>query len=266
MFEKIIQSIDGIRRDRPLILNLTNLVTMDFIANGLLALGAAPIMSQANEELEEMVALANVVVINIGTLDPEFINRAKEALQLACRMNKIVVLDPVGAGASAIRTRASLELLTTGSVAIIRGNASEILALSGEIGMTQGVETTRGSEQALKGAKQISHANKLVVTVSGATDIIVQQGQVTRLSFGTPLMTSVTGMGCLLTSVIAAFHTVNHDPFQASLLATAFYNLCGEEAVKKAKHPGSFKMAFLDALYAPDQEFLERKLSMKQGY
>ena len=255
MFEKIQKCLQQIRHTKPLILNVTNYVTMDFMANSLLALGAAPVMSEDRDELEELGTLASSININIGTLTPQFLERAKTLVML---QSKPIVLDPVGAGATKIRTKAARELLPY--VRIVRGNGSEIMALSTNDGKTLGVESTHGAHQALSAAQTLSKQHDLVVAISGATDIIVNSTQTKSLGFGSLLMQYVTGMGCTLTAVIAAFQAVEADSFQAALLGTTYFGLCGEQAALKTNAPGSFKTAFIDSLYAPDFELMREKL------
>lgn len=255
MIEKIQSCLERIRQTKPLVLNVTNYVTMDFMANSLLALGAAPIMSEDIDELEELGSLASSINLNIGTLNAQFLERAHRIIKI---QGKPIILDPVGAGATKSRTKAALDFLP--HVRIVRGNASEIMALHTNHNKTLGVESTHDSEQALDAAKAISHQHKLVVAISGATDIIVDNTHTQSLSFGSPLMPRVIGMGCTLTAIIAAFHGAESDSFQAALLGTAYFGLCGEQAAQKTKTPGSFKTAFIDSLYEPDFDMMRKKL------
>ncbi|MBI2706876.1 MAG: hydroxyethylthiazole kinase [Proteobacteria bacterium] len=255
MFEKIQNCLEQIRQTKPLILNVTNYVTMDFMANSLLALGAAPVMSEDPDELEELGALARSINLNIGTLNPQFLERARALMTI---QNKPMILDPVGAGATHIRTKAALEFLPYAR--IVRGNASEIMALTASSAKTLGVESTHVSQQALNAAQTLSKQYNLVVAISGATDIVVNKTHTQSLCFGSPLMQYITGMGCTLTAVIATFHAVESDPFQAALLGTTYFGLCGEQAAHKSNTPGSFKTAFLDSLYDPDLNIMREKL------
>jgi len=255
MIEKIQSCLERIRQTKPLVLNITNYVTMDFMANSLLALGVAPIMSEDVDELEELGALASTINLNIGTLNAQFLERASKVISL---QGKPVILDPVGAGATKSRTKAALEFLPY--VRIVRGNASEIMALHTNHNKTLGIESTHASQQAINAAKALSSQHKLVVAISGETDIVVDSVHTQSLSFGSPLMQRVVGMGCTLTAVIAAFRAVEKDAFQAALLGTAYFGLCGEQAANKSKTPGSFKTAFIDSLYEPDFKGMHEKI------
>ncbi len=236
---------------RPLILNVTNEVTMDFVANGLLSLGASPIMIKAKNEAEELIKLADGVVINIGTLCDESIELANQACKIATQLEKPLILDPVGAGASQYRTETCLTLIDNYQFAVIRGNASEIMALCDLNGTTKGVDASINGTEIIESAKYFSKNHDVVLAISGETDVIIQDQRVKLIHGGSKLMPLITGTGCLLTSVVCAFHAVEADRYLATYAAVNFYNACGEHAAIKASGPGSFRMHFLDALAIP---------------
>ncbi len=250
MIEDIESALISLRNVKPLVLNLTNYVTMDFMANSLLAIGAAPIMSVCNEELEELIHLACCININIGTLDTAFIERCKLATILAQQYHKPIILDPVGAGASEIRTKIARQLMTRAS--IVKGNASEILALSTTDNKTLGVESRNTTQEAKESARSLSKAYGFTTVVSGPIDFITDGTREAEIPYGSSLMPLVTGMGCTLSAIISAFRGVITNNFEASLLATQYFNLCGELAAKSAKNPSSFCTHFIDNLYAAD--------------
>ncbi len=254
MFEKIRNVVTKIKEEKPLILNITNDVTMDFIANGLLSLGASPVMSKAQQEMDDLLQIANSVVINLGTLDEKFIALCEYVCGAANQLKKPIILDPVGAGASKYRTNSSLNLINNYDIAIIRGNASEIMSLSGASIQTKGVDSTAQSDLAVESAQRLSTHYDAAVVVSGATDIIVDINTMRQLNFGSPLMPQITGTGCLLSAIVGAFHAVENNRFDASVLATAFYGACGEKAEQKAQGPASFKIKFLDELNLMPEE------------
>lgn len=251
-------SISEIRRSiiekRPLILNVTNFVTPDFIANGLLSLGASPIMSQSSEEMEELIQMASAVVINIGTLNEEWMQLARSATHIANIMNKPIILDPVGAGATHLRTSFAQELLSTRKIDIIRGNASEIMALANQGSHTKGVDSTLNTEMAIDAAQFLAQNYHLVTAMSGVVDIILDRNRIQKLAYGSPMMCSITGTGCLLSSVVASFRAVHSDSFEAAWSASFFYAVCGEQAAAQSALPGSFKMHFIDALHQSNFE------------
>lgn len=237
-----------IKRDNPLILNITNEVTTEFVANGLLSLGAAPIMSKAYQEADELVQLAQAVVINPGTLDDTFIQLSTCVCEAANRLQKPIILDPVGAGASQYRTQFNQQLLEHFNIAIIRGNASEIMTLAGATMQTRGVDSTAKTEAAIECGVALARQYHATVVISGRTDAILDEHQIEQFSRGSSLMTQMTGAGCLLSAVIAAFRAVHPISFEAAAAATLFYSLCGESAEQKSQLPASFRVHFLDAL------------------
>ena len=260
LFRQLKKTVAKIKSDKPLILNLTNTVTQDLMANSLLALGCAPIMSNSAGEVMELAKASGAININIGTLNENFMQVATAALAATCP----VVLDPVGCGATRLRTE-SAKILAP-HAAIIRGNASEIMAMSGDA-FTKGVESLHASETSIASAQQLSKTYGNVCVISGEVDYVIG-GQTPSLTtdarplcYGSPLMARVTGMGCTLTALIAAFHAVEKDAFTAAYLATAFMGLIGSQAARQALAPGSFRIAFIDGLYAPDWTFIEKELS-----
>jgi hydroxyethylthiazole kinase len=250
MLQDIKKLIAQIRREKPLVLNLTNYVTMDFIANGLLSLGASPIMSVAEQEMAELLHISRVLIVNIGTLHDDFIKLCLTACRTANELKIPIVLDPVGVGASQYRTNTALALINDYELAIVRGNASEIMVLAGAAQKTKGVDTLAESQHAVDSAHILAKNYRLTVVVSGKTDWIVDAAQTRSFDRGSLLMPMITGSGCLLSAMTGAFHAVEKNPFDAAAAATLFYSLCGEAAAQKALSPGSFRTAFLDALHS----------------
>lgn len=244
------QLIQKVRETAPLILNISNFVTMDFVANGLLSLGASPVMSMAIEDMSDLIALSSAVVINLGTLNEEFINLADRTCALATSLNKPLILDPVGAGASRYRTDMSKKLIQQYNFSIIRANASEIAALADKAQKTKGVDSTLESGLILDIAKDLACQFNTVISVSGAVDYIIDKNELRSNETGSALMPKITGTGCLLTAITAAFNAVENNSFKAAYEAIRFYGLCGERAAIKAKGPGSFKEAFIDELFS----------------
>lgn len=243
------QLISEIKQQKPLILNLSNYVTMDFVANGLLSLGASPVMSMGEKELADLIQLASAVVINIGTLNDDFIALCHNACLLANQLHKPLIFDPVGVGASAYRTCSAQALVERHTFAIIRGNASEIAALAGLSSVTKGGDSSLAGGTILALAKDYARAHHTVLSVSGAIDYIISEDNYTANHSGSAFMPMITGTGCLLSAVTAAFHAMHADAYTAAWAASNFYGQCGERAALKARGPGSFKEAFLDQLY-----------------
>ena len=246
-----------IEEKSPLILNLTNYVTMNFMANALLALGASPLMCEDVEDAKDLLNIVDGININIGTLHPRFLNTA---LVLAKENNKQkpLILDPVGTGASAIRTKSTQELLPYATV--LRANASEILATHNSSHIPKGVDSTIESHNALSPAQALSNHYHIPISISGAIDYTVYQEQYISSDFGSLLMPKITGMGCTLTSVITAFNAVEEDSFLATKVASIFYSLCGELVARKHKESlGFFQNYFIDMLHKPDYDYIQEK-------
>ncbi len=246
-----------IRTERPLILNITNIVVTGITANVLLALGASPAMSVSEDEIEELTALSRALVLNMGTPCNSQIRTMNLAAARAKELGVPVVLDPVGAGASRIRTRTPLEFLEKGLVNILRGNASEIMALGGAPDKPRGVDSLHGSDQAVDSAVRLSQKYDCVVCVSGEIDIVVYENNLAKIVSGHPMMTLVTGMGCSCTCLAAAFAAVEKDYFRAAVMGMAIMGLCGEIAAEHARGPGSLETVFLDLLNSLDEDTLK---------
>jgi len=249
----------AIRKKKPLIHNITNYVVMNYTANALLAMGASPVMAHASNEVEEMVSFAGALVLNIGTLTDDWIASMIKAGKKASESNIPIILDPVGSGATSLRTRAAKRLIQETRVSVIRGNASEILSLRKDGSKTKGVDSIHSVEAAEKSAKILAGELESVLAVTGPTDLITDGRQVIRVSNGHSLMGYVTGTGCTATAIIGAFLSVDGDPVSATATALAFFGLAGEVAAKNAVAPGSFMIAMLDALYTITPEELLQK-------
>lgn len=247
--ENLKRDLALVRAKSPLVHNITNYVAMNFSANALLALGASPVMAHAAEEMEDMVSIASALTINIGTLDAEWVRSMLIAGRTAHRMGKPIVLDPVGAGATPYRTETAWEIIRECHPTIIRGNASEIMALVNADVKSKGVDSSQSSDDAVESAKQLALNTGAVVVISGATDYITDGSRVETITNGSPLMTLVTAMGCTATSVVGAFAAINPDAFEAALHGMAVMGVCGERAVAHKAAPGSLLTHFVDALY-----------------
>lgn len=264
--EVVCNNLFSIRKKSPLVLNLTNYVGMDLTANALLALGASPLMTEATEELEELLTLSQALVINIGTLNPSFVERATRATQLAKKYSKPTVLDPVGAGATSLRTATALSLLESETLTVVRANASEMNAILGGREKTKGVDSSLSSVQVIEKAKSFSLNSDTVLTVSGETDFVFQRGKSVSIKHGDPLMTQVTAMGCTASSLLGAFLAVTPSPFEAALSTMAVMGIAGEKARKKAEGPGTFRVHFLDALAAlGEKDFADLKVKFNES-
>ncbi len=260
MKENLWNYISTVRNTSPLVHSITNYVVMNNTANALLAVGASPIMAHAHAEMKDMVNIAGALVINIGTLDEYWVESMRLAIQQAEAKQKPWILDPVGAGATPYRNDVLKELITVYHPSVIRGNASEIMALAQMNTATKGVDSTHKTEEAIDAAQQLSSTTGAVVCISGATDVVYYEGKTISLSNGSPLMASVTGLGCTATALIGAFcAAIPSNKMEATVAAMALMGVAGEIAAEQSKGPGSLQMHLLDILYSiSEEQFLQR--------
>jgi len=255
----IIAALHAVREQKPLVVNITNYVVMNNTANALLAIGASPIMAHSSQEMAEMMAFAGALVINIGTLDSQWVPRMSFAVEQANINNKLVVLDPVGCGASELRTQTSRDIAQVANKLIIRGNASEIIAMAGQQGNSKGVDALDSSEAAVGAARHLIETYQCSVVISGATDYVITTERLIKLNNGDAMMPFVTGMGCSLSALTGAFAAVGDE---TGLAATAILGVAGEIAAEQSKGPGSLQLNLLDVLYQLDQTTLIKRLKI----
>jgi|UniRef100_A0A7C4ARJ0 hydroxyethylthiazole kinase len=241
--------LNQIRSKKPVVHSITNFVVMNSTANVLLAMGASPIMAHAPEEMEDLSRISDALVINIGTLSLGWIESMHKACQTFREVSKPIVLDPVGAGATQLRTDTARELISLYTPTVVRGNASEILSLSLEEGSTRGVDTVHGVDDAMNQARAIAEETGCVIAVTGERDYLTDGARSVFVSGGDPMMQYVTGTGCAASVIVAAFVAVGEDPLMAAASALAFFGLAAQKAIKKSQGPGSFWMHTLDALH-----------------
>jgi hydroxyethylthiazole kinase len=263
--------LEEVRTRSPLVQNITNAVVTNFTANALLALGAAPAMCDVPGEAGIFARVADGLLVNLGTPDAEQRVAALEAVAAAREAGTPWVLDPVAVGALPVRTALARELLGHGPT-VVRGNASEVIALAGAGTGGRGVDSTDDPEDALAAATGLARELGCVVAVSGPTDVVTDGRRVVRISNGHPWLTRVTGGGCALGAVMAAFAgaTPADDKgaaLAAAVAATAAYTVAAEQAAATATGPGSFAVAFLDrlALVTPDDVRLSARIATKEA-
>jgi len=250
--------INRLRQAGPLVHNITNFVVMNFTANVLLAVGASPVMAHAHDEVGEMAGIAQALVLNIGTLEPAWIESMKRALKVAAARPIPTVLDPVGAGATQYRNRAIAELMAVAAPTVIRGNASEIMSVAGSATRTRGVDSSTEAADATGHALSLAKQIEGVVCVSGAVDHIVDtEGRHAALANGDIWMTKVTGTGCAASALVAAFCAVQPDYWRATVAAMALLSVAGEvacETLRASGHGvGSLPAAMIDRLQLLDE-------------
>jgi hydroxyethylthiazole kinase len=252
-------TLASIRTEKPLVHQITNYVVMNETANATLALGALPVMAHAREEVEEMVGLAGVLVINIGTLSPPWVDAMLAAGRAANAMGIPVVVDPVGAGATAYRTDTAKRLLDEVRVTVLRGNAGEIATLVGIDAEVRGVESIGAGGDSADLAREAARALGLVASVTGAVDHVSDGETVLSVANGHELLATVTGTGCMSTAITGCFLAANADALEAAAEALAAFGVAGEDAAEDAKGPGTFHVALYDALYHLDPSTLDER-------
>lgn len=257
--------VETVRGRRPLVHNITNYVVMNSTANALLAIGASPVMAHAVDEVTDMAAIADAVVINIGTLSPPWVDAMHLAMRTAREHGTPIVLDPVGAGATPYRTTTAEQLIADVAPTIIRGNASEIMAVAAAGATTRGVDSSEESGSAADAATALVDRTGAVVVVTGATDLVITADGATALDNGDPLMARVTGLGCTASALCGAFAAVQPDAARAAAHAIAVSGIVGELAAGRAQGPGTLQLHLLDRLHDLTAAQVAEHLRVRDG-
>ena len=254
-----------IGEEKPLIHHLTNYVTVNLVANVTLCAGALPVMAHAVEEVEQMVASAGALVINMGTLDPPWIEAMIKAGKEANRRGIPVVFDPVGAGATEFRSRMPEKLMGEIEFAAVCGNAGEIATLAGLEAEVRGVESLAGD--AREAVVEAARALGTTVAATGPTDYVSDGESVLAVENGHSLLGRVVGSGCSSTAVIGCFAAAAGGDPETVASALAYFGYAGELAAGKAEGPGTFEPLLLDALAAVSDgpDLLEGRLKVKEA-
>jgi len=246
-----------IRERRPLIHQITNYVVMNQTANITLLVGASPVMAHAKEEVADMVGFAGALVLNPGTLEPDWVEAMLIAGRKANELGVPIVLDPVGAGATPYRTDTYLTFLRELDIAVVRGNSGEIGALSGAGGEVIGVDSVTGVADPAAVTAAAASGWSSVAAITGERDYISDGERTIGVDNGHLWLTTLTGTGCMATAMIGSFAAVEDDHLVATASALACYGLASEKAAEEAKGPGTFKAALFDSLYHLTPEDLE---------
>ena len=269
----IVEAASKVRANNPMAGSITNSVTIDFVANAQLAVGGSAAMVYLPDEGECLVAAGGAVYINMGTLLPVYEETLPRTAAAAHAAGKPWVLDPVGIGIGSLRTKL-LRGFKPYKPAIVRGNASEIIALAGLWGLegeaadmsrVRGVDTTDTVDAARAAAVALARYTGGAVVVSGEVDLITDGTTVAKSHGGSPLMSKITGCGCSQGGVLAVYACAA-DPFTAAVCGTAVYNVAGTRAAAVADAPASFKVAFIDELYrATAQDIADNQLELEEA-
>ncbi len=252
-------NLEKLREKSPLVLNITNIVVSNYVANGLLSIGCSPIMSNAIEEMDELPAICQALVINIGTLTSPQIEAMIKAGKCANKNKTPVVLDPVGVGATTFRQETVKTLLNEIKFDLIRGNAGEIAYLAQVNWSAKGVDAGSGEANLSKIAKDVALKYDCIVSISGETDYISDGTKVAKIENGCELFPKITGSGCLLSAVCGAFLTLDGNAFDLTLNACTSYAIAGEIAQKNLQNnqTGHFYINLLDSLAIIDDKMTE---------
>ena len=242
--------LDDLRRQNPIVFNISNFVTVQDVANGINAIGASPIMSEEVAEADEMVQMAQAVCLNLGAFTAPQVHQIKVTGQLANRHHKPLVVDPVAVGAVAYRAKVAAELFNAFHPDVLRGNAGEIAALAGVDWQAKGIDAGSGAADLVAIAKTCAQKQHCTVILSGPTDVITDGTRAVRVTNGTPLFQTHVGSGDMLSSIVAAFCAVEPDTFEAAQTACLVFAAIGQRvaASERQMGAGTFIIKLMDAL------------------
>lgn len=261
--------LEKVRSTAPLVHNITNYVTVNDVANVLLACGASPIMSDEPEDVADITSICNGLNINIGTLNKRSIESMFRAGERANELNHAVLLDPVGAGASSLRTNTALDLMKKIKFDVIRGNISEIKTLAAGSGTTKGVDadnadavTEKNLDTMIAFAKEFAQKRNMITAITGAIDLVTDGETCYVIRNGRPEMSRITGTGCQLSGMMTAYITANPDrKLEAAAAAVCAMGLAGEIGyanMQKTDGNATYRNRIIDAIYHMDSEILDR--------
>ena len=249
-----------LRERKPLIHQITNYVVMNETANATLALGALPVMAHAQEEVAEMASVAGALVLNIGTLSAPWIESMLLAAKAANEAGAPIVLDPVGAGATTLRTETAKRILDEAEIAVVRGNAAEVATLAGRQAEIRGVESIGATDSGAELARAAARTLGVVAAVTGPVDHVSDGERVIAVANGHELLGTVSGTGCMSTAVTGSFLAVRREqPLEAAAEALVAFGVAGEDAAVGANGPGTFHAQLYDALYNLDPDTLDER-------
>ncbi|MCI5700091.1 MAG: hydroxyethylthiazole kinase [Lachnospiraceae bacterium] len=262
------ECVENVRKNVPLVHNITNYVTVNDVANVLLACGGSPIMSDEPEDVEDITSICGGLNINIGTLNKRTIEGMFVAGRKANELNHVVLLDPVGAGASALRTDTAVKLMDEIRFDVIRGNVSEIKTLALGSGTTKGVDadaadavTDENLDYMVSFAKSFSEKSGSIVAITGAIDLVADKEKCYVIRNGRPEMGRITGTGCQLSGLMTAFVVANpENKLEAAAASVCVMGLAGEigfAAMKEGEGNSTYRNRIIDAIYNMDGETLE---------
>ncbi|MFH1240064.1 MAG: hydroxyethylthiazole kinase [Candidatus Diapherotrites archaeon] len=261
---EIYSLLEKVRTEKPVVHHLTNWVTIYDCANIVKVFGASPVMAHAKEESADMAKIASALVLNIGTLTPEFVESMKIAAKSANEKGISVILDVCGAGATKLRDDTCFDLLNEVKIDIIKGNSSEVARIAGEDVQTKGVDATEVKKDLIAIAKHLASQRECTVVITGKEDIICNSKKCYIVKNGTEIMSHIVGTGCMTTSVIGTFAAVESDLAKASVAGLVCFEIAAELAEKESKGAGTFKANLFDAVYNLKKEEIEKMQKVEE--
>lgn len=269
MYSKsIAELLKQVKAEKPLIHQITNYVTVNDCANIVLALGGSPVMADDWEEVEEMVSLASALVINIGTLNSRTVTSMLKAGKKANDLGLPVVLDPVGIGATGLRTETAQKIIREVRLSVIRGNMSEIKVLAGGSGKTRGVDSTEGHQEGKEVASGLARKLDCIVAITGAQDTISDGVKTILVKNGDPLLARVTGTGCMATALVGTYCGVASDYFLGTVAGIVSMGLAGENAARDIGDGagiGTYKVKLFDQIFRLTPQELAEGAKIHEG-
>lgn len=253
------QHSEAVKTGAPLIQNITNLVMQNDTAAAIAAVGGTQLTLHGTEEAREIASIADAVAVNPGTLNADWMQCARDAIEVANQRRIPWVLDPLAVGLSRYRTKAIMELLALGPT-VIKANASELLVLAGSRETGRGADSLHSVDEAALLASSFASSNRCIVVVTGDRDLVSDGKRTIRLSNGAPLMGRMIGSGCMLTSIIGCFLGASDDRLEAVTAAVGQFTIAGELATERANGPGTLKALLIDALHNLDREQFRHRL------
>ncbi|EIW20534.1 MULTISPECIES: hydroxyethylthiazole kinase [Pelosinus] len=261
ILQKISDSLITVKTKKPLVHHITNYVTVNDCANITLTIGASPVMADDIGEVEEMVSFASSLVLNIGTLNSRSIESMLAVGKKAKERGIPIVFDPVGVGATSLRTATAKRIIEEVGPSVIRGNMSEMKILAGLEVQIKGVDSTADEEDGKTVAKLLSKKLNCVIAITGKQDIIAQGDRVCLIDNGHPILSQVTGTGCMATSLVASFCGATEDWFVGAAAGIMIMGLAGElaqQSLQAGEGIGTFRMRLFDAVWAMTPELMKK--------
>lgn len=262
--KKVLDIFEKIKNKNPLVFHVTNMVTINDCANMTLAVGASPIMSFSFEELEDIVKASSSIVLNIGTMDSDMKKIAYKLVEFSNRYNKPITLDAVGAGFTKERLNLVKNIVSDLKVDILKGNMGEIKSLIGFESKINGVDSLEDDEKGENYAILAAKKYNCISVITGKIDYVSDGERVAKIENGNALMKKITGTGCMLSSIISSFSSLDNDRYITSILAVLMMGIAGEKAAENYRGIGSYKVDIFDKISTLTKKDIEKYAKLKK--